>query len=118
MLRHTDDLNWTLDVERGIDLDRAGILEFRIDKFGSYIAHSNRLSRRIRDYEENVWRLGQGLPYLSGGSGYRRIHRLLRDAADKAMAVTVIALENCEEADLPVRKRHWIEVRGTLNRAD
>ena len=114
MLQHSDDSHWQLDIPGGIDPRAAGILEWRIDGAGSYIVRATSLARCIRQYEDSVWRLGQGLPHRVGA--YREIHRLLRTAADEARRVTVIALENCDIADLPARKRHWVALRGTLDR--
>ena len=48
---------------------------------------------------------------------YRAIHRALGAAADAGDDVTVVALENCDVADLAARRRHWIALRGTLDGA-
>ena len=109
------DTHWQLDMPEAIDPRRPGILEWRIEGAGSCIVRATSLARCIRQYEESVRRLGQGLPHRVGA--YREIHRLLRKAADEGRQVTVIGLETCEAADLPARKRHWVALRGTLNEA-
>ena len=113
ILGHADDLLWQLDIPAGVDPGRPGILEWRIEGVGSYIVRATALARAIRQYEDSVWRLGQGLPHRVGS--YRDIHRILRKAADQGRRVTVIALETCEAAELPARKRHWVALRGSLN---
>ena len=114
ILQHAHDLHWRLDMPAGIDPRRPGILEWRAEGGARFIVRATDMARAIRQYEDSVWRLGQGLPHRVGA--YREIHRLLRAAADEARRVTVIALENCDIADLPARKRHWVALRGTLDR--
>ena len=113
ILQHADDLRWLLVIPEAVDPRAAGILEWRIADGPAFIVRTTDMVRAIRQYEDSVWRLGQGLPHRVGA--YRAIHRLLRTAADEARRVTVIALENCDAADLPARKRHWVALRGTLN---
>jgi hypothetical protein len=107
---------WTYEVLKEVSLELPGILEFRIDGIGSYVVMSNRLSRRIRDYESNEKRLREGRLYASGGSGFRRIHQMLHKATKDGRTVTIVACENCSQADLSARRRHWIERVGTLNK--
>ena len=115
ILQHADELNWQVDIPAGFDPGGAGILEWRIEGDGSCIVRATAMARAIRQYEESVWRLGQGLPHRVGA--YREIHRVLRRAADEGRRVTVVGLEACDPADLAARKRHWVALRGTLDGA-
>jgi len=115
MLQHADDVRWHLDMPEAIDPLKPGILERRIEGIGSYIVRATSMSRSVAQYEESVWRPGQGLSHRVGA--YREIHRRLRQAADEGRRVTVVWLENCAAADLAARKRHWVARRGTLNTA-
>jgi hypothetical protein len=115
ILQHADDLHWHLDAPETIDPRRPGILEFRIEGVGSYIVRATSLRRCIRQYEESVWRRGNGLPHRVGA--YRGIHQALRNAADEGGRVTVILLENCDAAEFSPRKQHYAALRGTLDGA-
>jgi hypothetical protein len=110
-------LNWEMVALSGVDVNLPGILEWQIEGVGSYIVKSNMMRRRYMQYEQNVRNLNAGLPHEAGRPDYRRIHHLLNDALLDGRKVRVLALENCSTADLPVRKRYWIERNGTLNQA-
>jgi hypothetical protein len=108
---------WKLEVAKGVKLELPGILEFQIDGHGSYIVKSNCLSRRVADYQDNEKRLSEGRPYASGGGGFRRIHKLLHRVGEEGKTITLVARENCAEADLSARKRDWIQRVGNLNKS-
>ena len=116
LLRHADELGWHLDIPGAIDASGPGIIEWRIEGTGAAIVRATVIDRAIRQYAESVWRLRQGLPHRIGA--YRTIHRVLGAAADAGADVTVVALENCDVADLATRKKHWTALRGTLDGAD
>ena len=110
-LAHADDLGWKLDIPTAIDPRGSGILEWRIEGYGSAIVRASVIVRTIQQYEESVWRLRQGLPHRVGRGAKSVVDGAI--GADAGAAVTVIALENCDVADLAARKRHWIAIRGT-----
>jgi hypothetical protein len=110
-------LGWTYVCVSGVNLDQPGILAYEIDGVGTYITYSNRMSKRIREYETGVNRLLSGDPYKPSQPAYRDVHHRLADATRRATHVTVRALENCPEGMLAERRAHWIADRGTLNGA-
>ena len=108
-------LNWEILIPSWVDENGAGILEFEIEALGSYIAHSNCIRRRIREYQRVVRNLCGGLPYKPAQREYRRCHHYLCDAFREGRKVKVKAIENCSPGELNERWRHWIGQRGTLN---
>ncbi|MEX6507320.1 hypothetical protein [Jiella sp. M17.18] len=102
----------------GIDLDRPGIFEWRIEKTGTYIATSKEttIRKRLKNYKKRFRQLRNHEPYSSTNpDGFRKIHRQVVEAREKGLSVVFAAIENCSPEDVAERRRYWIGVRGTLN---
>jgi hypothetical protein len=103
-------------VADGVDPNRPGIYEWRIDGVGVYIGQYGRIRRPTKEYGRNVARLLMGQPYRSGTSaGFRPIHRALADAVQKGRGITLTILENAEPDNINRRERELTAERGTLN---
>ena len=108
---------FAVEVAEGIDLDRAGIYQWTIDGIGTYVGQSRRIRKRLVEYPNNVRKLVLGLPYRKGKpDAFRHIHRQLAEARAGRLKVTFAVIENCSGDELNARERHWIALRGTLNR--
>ncbi len=106
MTETTPTLGWRLDIPPTIDPRRPGIVELRTEG-DAFIVRATVIATAIRQYEDSVSRLREGLPHRVGA--YRAIHHALAAAG---AGVTVTALENCDPADLALRKRHWTALRA------
>ena len=107
---------WTVSIPTGVDTDAPGILAIEVDDIGTYVVSSNKIGRRMREYEIVVRRLAAGDPYKPQQPEYREIHHILHEAVTFGRPVACVALENCDEADLGKRRAYWTRMRGTLNR--
>ena len=104
------------DCAWGVDIDRPGLYEWRIEGTGSYIGQYRWISRPRREYGLNVARLINGLPYRKGNlDGFRRIHRELAAALMEGRRIELVILENGERPALNDRERELIRERGNLN---
>jgi hypothetical protein len=100
----------------GVDPDRPGIYEWKIEGRGSYIGKYTVFRRRRRHYRLNVANLLAGRPYRKGNhDGFRRIHRELKDAHLRGLLITLVLLENVDPSDIYRRESELISVRGALN---
>lgn len=109
-VKTTDDVAFR--VEPGAGVEGAGVFEIVVSGAGSYVGGSNNLSRRLREYEANTRR------HLSGETrarGFRDIHDDLAKAWREGRPITFRVLEHCSAGELPQRREHWVEQRGTLN---
>ena len=111
------DTSWFVrDIPEGRSLTLPGIYEWRIEGVGSYVGKSKGLTRRLREYPNNVRKLLSGLPYRRGKPDrFRRIHHELRAAMESGRRVTVTIIENCSVDEINERERYWIVQRGDLN---
>lgn len=105
------------DIRAEIDLELPGIYEWRIAGSGSYVGKSRKLKRRLREYPNNLRKLGLGLPYRAGKPElFRLVHREMLLAHSEGRKVVFTVIENCPLDQLTERERFWINCRGTLNR--
>jgi len=103
-------------VERGVDVDRPGIYEWRIDGVGSYIGRYGRVRRPTKEYARNVVRLLNDKPYRKNKPhGFRRIHFELAKAVKAGTHIKLLILENVGPEVIALRERELIRERGTLN---
>jgi hypothetical protein len=104
-------------IPEDIDLGLPGIYQWDIEGVGTYIGQSKNLRKRLWEYPNNLRKLAQGKPYRkSKPDAWRHIHLKLHDARTRGVGVTVTVIENCPLDELNERERHWIGLRGTLNR--
>jgi hypothetical protein len=100
----------------GVDPDKHGIYEWKIQGRGSYIGKYTVFRRRRRQYRRNISNLLAGRPYRKGNPDrFRRIHRELKDAHLNGLLITLVLLENVDPADIYRREEELIAERGALN---
>jgi hypothetical protein len=110
-------LRFEREIEHTINLDLPGIYEWRIEGVGSYIGKSRHLRRRLREYPNNIRKLQLGLPYRKHKpTEFRLVHHELHRAHVEGRRIVLSVIENCASDTLADRERHWITLRGTLNR--
>lgn len=104
-------------VNDGVDVNRPGIYEWRIDGMGSYIGQYRWISRPTTHYGRNLIKLFNGLPYRKRSpDGFRRIHRALADAHRDGRRIELVIVENVEsKIERNRRERELIALRGNLN---
>ena len=109
--------DWHVEtIAPGVDINRPGLYEWRIEGTGSYIGQYRWISRPRREYWLNVARLINGLPYRKGNpDGFRRIHRELAAALMDGRRIELVVPENGERPALNNRERELIRERGNLN---
>ena len=100
----------------GVDVERPGLYEWRIEGAGSYIGQYRWISRPRREYGLNVVRLLNDLPYRKRKpDGFRRIHRELVAALNEGRRIELLILENADKPAINDRERVLIAERGNLN---
>lgn len=93
----------------GVDPERPGIYEWRIEGVGVYIGQYGRARRPRSEYKNNVSNILSGRPYRKGKpDGFRAIHRELAEAVRRGYHVTLTLLENV--ADKSSRNRREREL--------
>ena|ERR1700677_1809584 len=106
--------NWFVRMppDDGIDINSAGIYEWRIDGIGVYVGQARMLASRIRAYPNNVRKILDGRPWRKNSKRpFRNVHHRLQDAHEARTLVTVSVLENCAPESLNERERYWIARR-------
>lgn len=113
MARTTLRENWFLrDIADHIDLNAAGVYEWRIDGVGVYVGKAKKLKSRLQAYPRNVRRMLEGLPWHGNPAReYRRIHHALRQAYESGATVRVAVLEVCDPKERAEREIAWIAKR-------
>jgi hypothetical protein len=110
-----------LNVEFGVDVNKPGIYEWRIEGVGTYIGKYTHIRRPLREYTRNVARrLARRLAgqwYRKNNTdGFRRIHLELAKAVESKWRITLTILENVAPEELNQREQALIQARGaTLN---
>jgi hypothetical protein len=106
-----------LIVACGVDRNKPGIYEWRIEAVGTYIGKYTHIRRPLREYARNVARRLAGQWYRKNNTnGFRRIHVELAQAVKSKQRITLTILENVAPARLNQREHHLIRARGaTLN---
>ena len=100
------------EIEATLNLEQAGIYEWRIEGVGVYVGKALRLKSRLRAYPNNVRRMLQGLPWRKKSSRpHRPVHFAMRDAHEAQTAVVVRILEVCLPDVLDDREQFWIALR-------
>ena len=100
----------------GVDPDKRGLYEWRIEGVGSYIGQYRWHARPRRQYGTNVARLLGRLPYRrSNPEGFRRIHWALAAAVVGRRIIDLRFVENAERPELNTREQALIAERGCLN---
>lgn len=105
--------NWFLrDIADHIDLNAAGVYEWRIDGVGVYVGKAKKLKSRLQAYPRNVRRMLEGLPWHGNPERqYRRIHHALRQAYEGGTMIRVTVLEVCDPKERANREIAWIARR-------
>ena len=94
------------------DLDLPGIYEWRIPDVGLYVVQASKLRSRLADYENNILRMLEGMPYHGDPKrDYRPIHYELLRAHNQGVSVIAAVLENCHARVCHQRKQYWIARR-------
>lgn len=107
---------YKLVIPDGVDPDMPGIYEWEIAGVGRYIGKYTHRSRPFSEYERNVLKIINGLPYRpSKPDRFRSIHRALHLAHQSGRAIKLTIVENCTPENLTSRERELIKERGTLN---
>ena len=106
-------------VATGVNPDRPGIYEWRIEGVGVYIGQYGRARRPRREYARNVERLLARAPYRKGDpEGFREVHQALAKARAEGRTITLTFVENQEvKSDRNRRERELIEERRQAARA-
>lgn len=100
---------YQLVVSSGVDLERPGLYEWRIDHRASYIGQCGSFRRPQCDYTRNLRRLFRGLPYRqSNPDGYRRVHRELAKAVRDSAPIWLVCLENVDDRQLRNRREREV----------
>ncbi|HEX9753345.1 MAG TPA: hypothetical protein VGA46_07865 [Methyloceanibacter sp.] len=100
----------------GVDENRPGIYEWRIEGVGSYVGKYTWISRPKSEYEKNVLKILNGWPYRpQKPEKFRRVHRELERAHREGRRITLVILENVDPMRLDQRERELIAERGILN---
>jgi len=106
------------DIAHHVDLAGPGVYAWRIDGVVVYVGKASRLRSRLREYRNNIGKIGDGRPYRRGEpGGFRRVHRALAEARAAGRAVVFSVIEGCPRGDaLLARERYWIaELAPALN---
>ena len=107
---------YTYVIRDGVDIDKPGIYEWRVEGAGTYIGKYKRIRRPTKEYGRNVVRLLTGKPYRLGNpDGFRRVHRELEQAHREGRKITLTILENVAPSDLARRENELIAEWGSLN---
>jgi len=94
------------------EIDKSGIYEWKIVGHGIYVGKSTKISRRMREYPNNIRKLATNSPYRKNNpDGFRAIHRALYKAYCENRLVEFKVLENCDRILLNERERFWIYKR-------
>jgi hypothetical protein len=100
----------------GVDIDRPGIYQWKIEGSGSYIGKYGHISRPTKRYGWNVSRMLNGKPPSSGNPQFRRVHHALLKAHKDKKRIELIILENVSPDRINQRERDLItQLCGNLN---